>query len=112
MSQVSHYPPVNEDLLEKVVQRILSVGRPLKIVLFGSQARGQAEPDSDLDLLIVEESHLPRYKRAPRYLRALTGLFPAKDVLVWTPEEIKAWENIPNTFIMTALREGRTLYAR
>ena len=112
MSQIFHYPPVTEDLLEKVVERILSVGTPLKIVLFGSQARGEPRPDSDLDLLIIEESGLPRYKRAPRYLGILTGLFPAKDVVVWTPDEVKEWENVPNAFITTALREGKTLYAR
>jgi predicted nucleotidyltransferase len=81
-------------------------------VLFGSHARGTARPDSDLDLLIIEDSTLPRYRRAPRYLRALVGVFPAKDVVVWTPEEVDAWRNVPNAFITAALREGRTLYER
>ena len=66
----------------------------------------------DLDILIIEESTLPRYKRAARYLRALVGVFPAKDVVVWTPEEIKDWASVPYAFITTALREGRTLYGR
>lgn len=78
--------------LQEIVNRILSVGSPRKIVLFGSRARGEARSDSDLDLLIIEKSALPRYKRSVRYLRALTGLFPAKDVVVWTPEEIEVWE--------------------
>ena len=95
-----------------MVRRILAVGSPLRIVLLGSRARGQATPASDLDILIVEESELPRYKRAARYLRALVGVFPAKDVIVWTPEEIEAWASVPHAFITTALREGRTLYAR
>ncbi len=60
------YPMVTDDLLATVVRRILAVGAPLKIVLFGSWARGAFRPDSDLDLLIVEESSLPRYKRAQR----------------------------------------------
>ena len=80
--------------------------------MFGSQARGDAGPGSDLDILIVEESNLPRYKRAARYLRALVGVFPAKDVVVWTPQEIEKWACVPNAFITTALREGKTLYAR
>ena len=67
---------------------------------------------TDLDLLIIEDSSLPRYRRAPRYLKALTGVFPAKDVVVWTPDEIAAWQAVPNAFVTTALREGRTLYER
>ena len=106
------YPPVDARLLDGIVTRIRQAGNPIRIVLFGSHARGQAGPSSDLDLLIVEDSDLPRHRRAPRYLRALVGVFPAKDVIVWTPAEIAAWANLPNAFISTALREGVTLYER
>lgn len=112
MSRTLDYPPVTDELLKEVVHRILSVGSPLKIVLFGSRAREDARPDSDLDLLIIEESDLPRYKRSASYLRALVGLFPAKDVVVWTPDEVEEWAEVSNAFITTALREGKTLYAR
>jgi predicted nucleotidyltransferase len=107
-----YYPPLTDALLQEVVRRILSVGFPLKVVLFGSRARGNVRPDSDLDLLIIEDSDLPRYKRAARYLRALVGLFPEKDVVVWTPYEVQAWAEVPHAFITTALREGKTLYTR
>ena len=112
MSRTFDYPRVTDELLQEVVQRILSVGSPYKIVLFGSRARAEAKPDSDLDLLIIEESDLPRYKRSARYLRALVGLFPAKDVVVWTPDEVQDWADVANAFITTALREEKTLYAR
>ncbi len=105
-------PAVTAEILEEVVRRIVAAGSPVKIVLFGSQARGEAGPGSDLDVLIVENSSLPRYKRASRYLRALVGVFPAKDVVVWTPQEIEAWSEVPNAFVTAALREGKTLYAR
>jgi uncharacterized protein len=105
-------PTITAVTLEEVVRRILAAGSPQRIVLFGSQARGEAKPGSDLDVLIVEDSSLPRYKRSSRYLRALVGVFPAKDVVVWTPEEIEAWLEVPNAFVTTALREGKTLYAQ
>ncbi len=112
MLKGSSVPPLTPDLLDEIVTRILAVGAPQRIVLFGSRARGDARSDSDLDLLIVEDSPLPRYRRPPRYLRALVGVFPAKDVVVWTPTEVDAWRNVPHAFITTALREGRTLYER
>lgn len=112
VSRALDYPQVTEDLLQEAVRRILAVGAPDKIVLFGSRARGDTRVDSDLDLLIIEASDLPRYKRSSRYLRALVGLFPAKDVVVWTPEEVEVWSEVPHAFITTALREGKTLCGR
>jgi predicted nucleotidyltransferase len=112
MRRQLEYPPVTEALLAEVVRRIVSVGDPFRIVLFGSRAKGHARPDSDLDLLIIEESDLPRYKRPARYLRALIGLFPEKDVVVWTEAEVEEWAEVPNAFITTALREGTTLYEK
>jgi len=96
----------------EIVNRICTAGHPLQVVLFGSRSRGDAREDSDIDLLIIEESTEPRYKRAAKYLRALLGISPGKDVVVWTPEEVAEWASLPNTFIATALREGRVLYER
>ena len=106
------YPPVTEELLQEVVQRIASTGDPERIVLFGSRGRGDNRIDSDLDLLIIEESDLPRYRRSPPYYLALAGLFPAKDIVVYTPAEVLKWSRVPNAFVTAALREGRVLYER
>jgi predicted nucleotidyltransferase len=102
----------SEPLLQTMVQRLLAAGQPQKIILFGSQARGQAGRDSDYDLLVIEDSSQPRYRRAVSYRRALKDLGTSKDILVWTPREIAEWKNVPNAFITTALREGRVLYER
>ncbi len=64
------------------------------------------------DLLIIEESDLPRYERSPRYYGALATVFPSKDILVYTPAEVDEWRAVPNALTTVALREGRVLYAR
>ena len=112
MGQELIYPEVNDGLLTEIIHRMCKVGHPLKIVLFGSRARGEAHPESDLDLLVIEESTLPRYKRSARYRRSLIGLFPAKDIVVWTPEEIRDWSKVPDAFINVILNEGKVLYER
>ena len=106
------YPTVDKQLLDEVVQQITAVGSPLKIVLFGSRARGNARPDSDLDLLLVEESDLPMWKRTSRYYLALGDLLLPHDILVRTPAEINEWSEVPNALVTTALREGKVLYER
>jgi len=112
MTQTSTFPAITEDLLQEVVRRIRSAGNPVKIVLFGSHGRGEARPDSDLDLLIIEESDLPRYERCTPYRMALMDLLPEKDIVVWTPSEVKEWAQVPNAFITTIIFEGRVLYER
>jgi predicted nucleotidyltransferase len=104
------FPPVTHALLDEIVQRIRSVGNPQRVILFGSHARGDASSTSDIDILIIEDSTMPRYRRASHYLRALAGLYPAKDIVVWTPSEVDEWATVPQAFITTILREGRLLY--
>ena len=75
-------------------------------------ARKEAHSDSDYDILVVETSDLPRYRRAAKYRRVLTDIEGAKDIVVWTPDEIDDWRNVPNAFITTAVNEGLVLYER
>jgi len=103
---------IDEDLLEEVVRRILSVTQPEKIILFGSYARGEATEESDIDILIIQASDLPRYKRSTPIRLALRGLFPSKDIVIYTPEEVEEWKSASTSFIASVLREGRILYEK
>ena len=110
MFKTLSYPTVDAELLTEIVRRFLAAGSPQKIVLFGSHARGDARAGSDLDLLVIEDSREPRSRRAARYYVALDGLFPETDIVVWSPIEVTEWSAVPDHFITTALREGRTLH--
>ena len=100
-----------EEKLDEIVRRIVEAVHPDKIILFGSHARGDAGPDSDLDLLIIAPSDQPRGRRLKPVYRALRGLTTPKDLLWWTPQEVDQWQDAPGHVIRHALREGKTLYA-
>ena len=97
-------------LLDEMVRRLVAAGNPQKIVLFGSRARGDAAPESDYDLLLVEPSSEPSYRRSVRYYDALADYLVPLDLLVCTPREVAEHSGLPQSFVTTALREGRVLY--
>ncbi len=103
---------VDPETFSEIVRRIRSVANPQKIVLFGSRARNEHRPDSDIDLLVVEDSPLPRHQRAIPLCAALADLPIDVDaeVVVYTPAEVEEWRNAGSAFVTTALREGRVLY--
>lgn len=98
-------------LLEEVVGRIVEAVHPDRVILFGSYARGDADENSDVDLLVIAPSDAPRWKRTKPILKALRGLLFAKDVVWYTPDEMERWAEEPAHFVSTVLREGRVLYA-
>ena len=102
------------ELLTEVVRRVVEAVAPQKIVLFGSRARGDHRPDSDIDLLIIKDSNLPRLKRAVAIHAALCSLPIEVDteVMVYTPREVEEWKGSRAAFVTTALREGKVLYEK
>ncbi|MEN6518303.1 MAG: HEPN domain-containing protein [Methanospirillum sp.] len=101
---------VDQALLDEVVSRIVRAVDPERIVLLGSQARGTAQAGSDLDLLVVMDSPLPRHRRVVPILKALAGIMIRKDVVVYTPGEIEEWRGVREAFITSILAEGWPLY--
>lgn len=98
--------------IDHVVHTIVTEFDPLRIILFGSWARGEARPDSDLDLLVVMESLLSPTERASAIYGALWPRRWSLDLLVYTPAEIAAMRATFGSLIHTIDAEGRLLYER
>ena len=85
---------------------------PLRVLVFGSYARGEAEPGSDLDLLVVLPEVERRRDAAVALRRALADLPVPKDVVVTSAAEAERRRGSPWHVVGLALREGREVYAR
>jgi len=103
-------PEVKQELVSDLVQRILRAVQPRRIILFGSAARGQMGPNSDLDVLVVMPDGIHRRQTARRIYRALAGLGVPKDVVVVTESDVQQFADEPSLVICPALREGKELY--
>ena len=99
-------------LLEEITQRIRATTTPEQIILFGSHVRGEASPDSDLDLLVIVKGVTHPRQESTRIRRALRGLLVPIDVIVATPEQIARYRDTIGLIYQPALREGRVLYER
>lgn len=103
---------LSADLTLSIIEQIVHDFHPLQIVLFGSHARGDAGPESDVDLLVVLPQVTDKRKTAIEIRRALVSLPVSKDILVTTPEEIARRGDLVGSVLRPALREGKVLYER
>jgi predicted nucleotidyltransferase len=103
-------------MVREMVEAIVPVSHPDRVVLFGSRARGEAQDDSDVDLLVV----VPRGFGVGRSRRRELGLlwralarFPVpKDILLFSRDEVRQWGASLNHVLGRALREGEVVYER
>lgn len=101
---------LSETILQEIVRRVVEVAAPEKIILFGSAARGEMGPDSDVDLLVVKSTAYRR-KLAQTIYKNLLGLTQPVDVVVVTPADLERYASSPALVFESALREGRIVYA-
>ena len=100
-------------LILQLVDSIVQGLTPEKVILFGSQAKGQVDEDSDIDLLIVADSKQDRLERTWRVYRLLKGKRNSPlDVIVLTPREYEEMKNRGYPFIREIEEEGTVLYER
>ena len=106
-------PPAD---LDEIVRRIVDAVDPETIVLFGSAAIDAADARSDVDLLVVVRKPFgpgrSRRRELSRIHAALAGLGIAKDILLFSVDEVDRWRSSPNHIVARALPQGRILHAR
>lgn len=91
--------------IDQVVQQIVEQFKPQKIILFGSYARGNPRPESDVDLLVVMETPVTSLE-IRRHLGVMFGL----DLIVYSPQRLQERVDMSDWFIRDILREGKLLY--
>ena len=97
-------------VLKEIVRRIVEVAQPDKIILFGSAARGEMGPNSDVDLLVIVSGIPHRGKLTEAIYMNLIGVGQAVDVIVAVPEDIERYRDSIGPVIGPALREGEIIY--
>jgi predicted nucleotidyltransferase len=112
--RASQVEPVTDDLLREITRQIVTAFAPEAVILFGSRAYGQPEPDSDIDLLVVTDALKSRsvFERH----RAVSDLFShrrfALDVIVRTPAELRQLVKRGPAFFNEIVTQGKVLYER
>jgi len=115
MNEATSHKTVTADI-QALAEAIVQAAHPLRVILFGSRARGTAGPDSDTDLLIVQAEtdavHRSRWRELQRIRAALRDFPIAKDLLLYRPDEFDYWRDSLNHVVGRAVREGIVLYER
>ena len=104
---------VTEQKVRAAVERIVSSARPQKVIVFGSYARGQAKPGSDLDVLVIVDDTLANCRaESVKLRRALRGISMPMDIIVTRRGDMERLRHSPGLLYETALSEGRVMYER
>jgi predicted nucleotidyltransferase len=103
---------IHESQIRQVTVQLGTAAQASQVILFGSYARGEATERSDVDLMVVAQTDLPRHKRAVGLYKQFRPYPFGMDIVVYTPQEVEEGKKSALTFVSTVLREGKTLYER
>lgn len=101
---------IDEQVIARAGRLLSEAARPpAKVILFGSHARSEADPESDLDFLVIESEVPSRFDEMLRLRRVLNPLRVPADVMVASASHVEEWGGVEGTLLNAALREGRVL---
>ena len=102
----------NNTKIFQIVEKIVNNYDPEKILLFGSYAKGNADIDSDLDLIIIKNTKTPKHKRGREIRKYLYGSLLPIDLKVYTPDELENEINSNYSFLNSVIKDIKSLYER
>lgn len=103
---------LNDKILHQITSCVLKVSNPKTIIMFGSYARKEANENSDLDLLVIEQEVADRGKEMIKIRNAIGDVGVGVDVIVCSEAYVNEWRNVRNTLVHQALKEGKILYEK
>ena len=101
---------VKAKVLADVARRVVEAAQPDKMVLFGSAARGEMGPNSDLDLLVIKGGKFDYWRLLRKIHRRLHGKDAAVDIVLASTQDIQRYGDSPYLVYYPALREGKVVY--
>jgi predicted nucleotidyltransferase len=101
---------IDQALVSEIVQRILVVAQPQRIILFGSAATGRMTKDSDIDLLVLESSPEDTRQESVRIRQAMRGLGYPFDIIVMAVERFEESKNVVGGIAYPAHKYGEVIY--
>ena len=103
---------MSDKTLEKIIQKILEVIIPDKIILFGSRVKGTAREDSDYDLLVIKSNIENKRELNKKLYRNMLGTNASVDIILESPEVIEEYKDAVGFIYKFALNEGKVVYAK
>jgi len=101
---------LSNETLQEIIRRIVEVAQPERIILFGSAARGEMGPHSDIDLLVIKSGEFDPSRLTGDIYVNLHGVGQAVDVILVTPTQVERYAKVNCLVIAPALREGKEVY--
>ena len=102
--------PAARQIVWNLTGVLVQAAHPKRIILFGSQARGDAAPHSDFDIMVVEEKPADRFGEMVRLNRLIRSFDIAVDLLVVSDEKFQYWRETPGNVYYEAATGGQVLY--
>jgi len=106
--------PITDAILTEATRRLVEKFHPVRVILFGSRARGTASDRSDADFLVLCDDITPEdyHRIVTEMYNAMAGLKLPCDIVLMTPQEFEIDKEVPGTVARPASREGKVLYER